>query len=475
MLPPFARNFLLFVLLLTLSVRAAEPSWPQFRGPDGTGVAAGGKAPVHFGPATNLLWKVPLPAGHSSPCIVGNLIFLTGVEKGQLFTFCLDRRDGHLLWRRAAATESVEPAHRTGSPAAPTPATDGERVYVYFGSFGLLCYDLDGNEKWYQKLPPPIVEFGTSTSPILAGDLLILNCDQDMNSYLLAVDKRTGETKWRVERTGFFRGFATPFLWRHDGAEEIIVPGNVWLKSYNLADGKERWRVQGMARVSGASPTAGDGLLFVASWNVGGDESDRLTMPPFDEYLAANDKNKDGKISTAEMPKGPLSSRFSQIDVNKDGVATRVEWETMSGVFAKAENCLMAIRPGGTGDITQTHVLWKQKRSLPYIPSPLHYQGRLYTIRNGGMATCWDAKTGQPLYQDERLGTLGDYYASPVAADGKVYFTSQKGVIVVVQAGDALNILAKNDLGEAIQATPALVEGKLYVRTAGQMMAFGEK
>jgi outer membrane protein assembly factor BamB len=289
------------------------------------------------------------------------------------------------------------------------------------------------------------------------------------------VDKRTGETKWRVERTGFFRGFATPFLWRHGGVEEIIVPGNVWLKSYNLADGKERWRVQGMARVSGASPTAGDGLLFVASWNVGGDESDRLTMPPFDEYLAANDKNKDGKISTAEMPKGLLSSRFSQIDVNKDGLITQQEWETMSGVFAKAENCLMAIRPGGTGDITQTHVLWKQKRSLPYIPSPLHYRGRLYTIRNGGMATCWNAKTGQPLYQDERLGTLGDYYASPVAADGKVYFTSQKGVVVVVQAGDALNILAKNDLGEAIQATPAIVEGKLYVRTAGRFMAFGEK
>src|SRR5262249_20189108 len=247
---------------------------------------------------------------------------------------------------------------------------------------------------------------------ILAGDALILVCDQDQDSYLVAVDRGTGKTRWRTERPEFRRAFATPFVWRHDGAEELIVPGSIWLKSYNLNDGTERWTYSGTSRVACSSPTAGDGLLFSASWNVGGDPDSRITMPPFDEFAREHDKNGDGKIAPDEIPAGPIRERFTQMDFNKDGLVTPVEWAAMREMFAKAGNALLALRPGGHGDITATHLAWKATRSLPYVSSPLYYQGRLYTVKNGGLASCYNAKTGQALYQDERLDAPGDYYAS---------------------------------------------------------------
>ena len=155
-------------------------------------------------------------------------------------------------------------------------------------------------------------------------------------------------------------------------------------------------------------------------------------------------------------------------------MATREEWTEMAAMFAKAGNALLAIRPGGRGDITRTHLAWKQTRSLPYVSSPLYYQDRLFTIKNGGLVSCYEAKTGRALYQDERLGAMGDYYASAVAVDGKAYIASEQGVVVVFDATeDTLNVLARNNLAEAILATPAIVDGKIYLRTATSLYAFG--
>lgn len=323
-------------------------------------------------------------------------------------------------------------------------------------------------------MPPPVVEFGTGTSPILAGDLLILNCDQDLGSYLLAADKRTSKDVWKIERGEFRRGFATPFVWRHGGEEELIVPGSIWLRSYNLKDGSERWTVHGTARIACSSPVASDGLLFSASWNIGGDEDSRITMEPFAEAATKYDQNKDGQFTADELPTGPIRERFTLMDLNKDGVTTPAEWQNMVEMFAKAENAVRAIRPGGQGDITASHIAWKVTRSLPYVSSPLCYQGRLYTIKNGGLASCYEAKTGRVIYQDERLDALGDYYSSAIAANGRIYIASQKGQVVVFTAGDKLDILARNDLTESIFATPAIVDGLLYLRTDGHLYAFGK-
>jgi outer membrane protein assembly factor BamB len=472
----FLRALLLPVVAACAVAGGAEPAWPQFRGPDGLGIGTG-KPPVEFGPEKNVRWKIDVPFGHSSPCILGNRIFLTGLDDGKLVTLCVDRGDGHELWRAFAPAEKIEPTQRIASAASPTPCTDGERVYVYFGSFGLLAYDLQGGEVWRKALPTPIVEFGTGASPIVVDGKVILVCDQDMGSYLLAVDASTGRPVWRTERPGFLRSFSSPFLWKHDGVQEIVVAGSLAVKSYAVNDGHEIWSCRGMARVSNATPVAGDGLLLVSSWNVGGDEGARVTMEPFDDFMAANDKNHDGVLTLDEFPPGPIRDRFSQIDVNKDGKVTREEYENMRSMFAEATNQLFAIKPGGHGDITETHVLWKVARYLPYVSSPLCYGGRVYAVKSGGLASCYDARTGQTIYQAERLNAPGDYYSSAVGVDGRVYVASQKGTVSVIDADrDAtqLHVLARNEMGEQVFATPAVVEGIIYLRTEKHLFAFGE-
>jgi len=462
----------LALALLTTITYAAN--WPQFRGPDAAATGIGtGKSPVHFGPRTNVVWSAEVPAGHSSPVIWGNQIFLTGVDAGKLVTLALDRASGKVQWTTPAPAEKLEATHRIGSPAAPTACTDGERVVVYFGSYGLLAYDFAGKELWRHPLPAPIVEFGASSSPVLVGDLVIQVCDADLDSFVVAVDKRTGRQVWKTPRPEHRRGFSTPFLWRHAGGVELVVNGSIKASSYDPQTGKLLWTCRGMARVANASPTAGDGLLFIASWNIGGDAGDRLTLPPHEEFLAQHDKNKDGNLTKEEFPSGPFRDRYTQFDLNKDGLVTKAEYLGMADQFVKAENAIFAIKPGGRGDITDSHVVWKHNRSLPYVASPLYHQGRVYTVRSGGMATCYAAKTGEVIYRDERLGALGDYYGSLTAADGNVLAVSQKGTITVFGGSSAPEVLARNELGETVMSTPALVDGRIYVRTDKRLFCFG--
>ncbi|WP_165920181.1 outer membrane protein assembly factor BamB family protein [Chthoniobacter flavus] len=476
MFPAFRPSSLALIAAVAINAFAAGADWPQFRGPGGLGIGTGQPA-IEFGPEKNVVWKIDVPFGHSSPCIVGNKLFLTGFDGGKLVTLCFDRADGHELWRAVAPADKIEPMHRIASAASPTPCSDGERVYVYFGSAGLLAYDLQGKEVWHKPLPIPLVEFGTGASPILADGKVVIVCDQDMGSYLLAVDAKTGQQAWRVERPGFLRSFSSPFLWKHDGTEEIVVVGALLVKSYAVKDGHELWSCQGTARVSNATPVAGDGMLLVSSWNVGGDAGARITMAPFEEFLAANDANHDGVLTKEEFPPGPIRDRFSQMDVNKDGKVTREEYEHMRDMFSEAVNQMFAIRPGGHGDITKTNVLWSVSRHLPYVSSPLLYDGRVYAVKNGGLASCYDAHTGEIVYQAERLDVPGDYYSSAVAADGRVYVTSQKGTVVVIDAGrdvKELKVLARNAIGEPVFATPALVDGRIFLRTDKHLFAFGE-
>jgi outer membrane protein assembly factor BamB len=211
-------------------------------------------------------------------------------------------------------------------------------------------------------------------------------------------------------------------------------------------------------------------MIFVAGWTPGSGVS---RMPSFDSLLAQADANHDGKLTRSEAPPGPANRHFLYIDANKDGFVTRAEYEAIANVFDRSRNVALAIRPEGKGDVTDTHVVWQYTRGLPYCSSPLFYDNKIFLVKNGGIATCLDAKTGTPFYSEERIGALGDYYSSPVAAGGRICVISHPGVAVIIRAGEQLEVLARNPLGEQVVATPAIVDGKLYVRGREHLFAFG--
>jgi len=420
------------IILASFPVVAQQDArWPQFRGPNSSGLGVG-KPPVQFGPDQNVRWKTAVGPGLSSPIIWEARIFLTEFDptKKQLATLCIDRRTGKILWRRVVVPEQIEKVHEISSPAGSTPVTDGELVYVYFGSYGLLAYDMNGNMKWEKRLPLPENPYGAVSSPIIAGELLVLN-HQGKDAYLLGLNRRNGSTVWKTDRSRFQYGWSTPVYWRHEGIDEIVVLGGDFnpdqrLMAYNLSDGAERWWIGGLPPCGKSTPVIGGGLLFLAAPDI---------------ILETR----------AEMGNPERAAQF----------------------YAKNAARVTAVRPGGKGEVNQTNIAWSEKKGVPGVPSPLYYNGRLYTFQNGGIVYARVASTGELVYTG-RLGAPGYYYSSPVAADNKVYIASEEGVVVVVEAGEQLKVLATNKLDGAILATPALAEGNIYVRTENQLYAFGK-
>ena len=468
-----------FIFALTVSVAGAasgtESWWPQFRGLNGCGVSESAKPPVELGPGTNQLWKTPVPPGASSPCVWRDWIFLTAFEGGGLQTHCYKRSDGKLVWKRDAGAEAIEEFHpEEGSPAASTPATDGKRVVSYFGSCGLVCYDVKGKELWKHRLPVAQTTggFGSGASPVIAEGLVIVNRDQAKGCSLLALDLKTGEKVWESQRPDVTQSFGTPIFWKNGGADELVMSGSLKLKGYDLKTGAERWTLGGMPSFTCTTPVLGDGLLFFAGWAPGKEPG---SMPSFESLAKAADKNNDGVITAEEAKAAGMGGFFKAFDVNGDGKITAEDIELMKAQLVKGENVLVALKPGGHGELGADTIAWKQTSGLPYVPSPLFYRGRVYLVRDGGMVSSFDAKTGTPYYQKERLDAGGSYYASPVAADGRIYFVSLNGRVSVVAAGgEQPKILRQADFGERICATPALVENALYLRTASALFAFGQ-
>ncbi len=463
------------VLFFTsLPVFAGDAQWPRFRGPAGAGVADGEKPPVEFGPEKNVLWQAPTPSGPSSPCIWGGRIFLTAFDAGKLWTLCLDRTTGRELWRRDARAEKIEAFMvKQGSPAAATPATDGVRVIVYFGSCGLIAYDFAGAELWRHALPCAETnnDFGSGTSPILVDGLVILVRDLKADSAVFALDAVTGKPVWKTERSGMFTGYSTPVIWEHDGRKELIAPGGLAMKGYDLHTGTERWLIRELAAVNCASPVVGDNLLYFAGWSPAGEDA---PMPAFADLLKA-DTDADGKVSRAEAQETFLKDFFSAQDTDKDGLLTQAEWDAQISYLKRGKNRLIAVKPGGSGDITATHVAWEKSKGLPYVPSPLLYRGALFMIKDGGLASCFDAATGTAHYELQRLDLPGSFYASPVAANGHIYLVNLDGKAGTLAAGPKPEVRWRTDFQERIAATPALADDTLYVRTETKLFAFKER
>jgi outer membrane protein assembly factor BamB len=472
------------ILTMTVCVAAfaAEPSpWPQFRGPNGSGVAEGQKPPIEVGPDKNVKWKVSVPSGLSSPIIAGDKIVLTGFDNDKLYTIAYNRADGKEAWRAEAPAKKIEPFYKgEGSPAASTSVTDGERIVSYFGSYGLICYDLAGKELWKYEVPTSFMpgNFGTGTSPILADGLAILVRDEIKDPRILAVDAATGSFKWEKKRTSRV-SYGTPIIWDTPAGKQIVASGHGHLVSYDVASGEQKWSVAGMPSGCCSSPVVGDGVILFAGWSPGGtdDPDPKNKMPPFDDLLKQLDKDGDGAISREEAGK-QFGGFFDAMDANKDGKITRDEYETVLKFMADGKNSAFAVKPGGSGDVSASHVAWKKTKGLPYIPTAIAYRGQLVMVKDGGLVTALDPATGKEIYLQERVAAGGRYYASPVAANGHIYFCSlDDGAITVIKAGATKPEQATKParLNERIAATPAIADDTLYVRTDKHLWAFGEK
>ena len=426
------------VLILLTSVAVADGNWPQFRGPGSRGVAEGATLPDTWSSSENVVWISDVPGrGWSSPVAWGEKIFITTVinqgkdepaKKGLYFggdrkdppssvhrwmVYCLDFKTGKVLWEKQAH-EGTPPTgrHVKNSYASETPCTDGERLYAYFGNVGVFCYDLDGKELWSQKWGPfkTKLDWGTAASPVVhKGRVYVVN-DNEEKSFLVALDARTGEQVWRVERDEK-TNWATPFVWENEQRTELVTPGTNLSRAYGL-DGKLLWELRGASNLTIPTPFTAHGLLYLGS----------------------------GYVLSQQKP-------LYAIRPGATGDITLKDDET-----------------------SNASVAWCQKKAAPYNPSFLVYGEYCYVLYDMGFFGCYDARTGKEIYERQRIGPGATAFtASPWAYNGKIFCLSEDGDTFVIAAGPEFKLLGKNSLGEMCMATPAIANGSLFLRTESKL------
>ena len=441
------------VLLISIAaswcdVARAGTNAPEFL--DGRHSANGAAAspPAHWSATTNVAWKRDLPGrGWSSPIVWGQRIFLTtcvstGAErearKGLYMqdlnadrypretnvhlykVYCLDLSNGKVLWERVAHQGiPTKPHHIKNSLASETPATDGERVYALFGNLGMFCYDMDGKLIWKYEIPPRNTQFGwgTAMSPILHGDRVYIVNDNEEDSWLAALDKRTGKQLWKTRRDPH-SNFSTPFVWENPLRTEIVVNGKFFAQSYDL-NGKELWRVEGKSAVAIPRPFEQFGLLFVTSGHVAFGENRTYAIRP----------GASGNISPVA---GKPQSKF---------------------------------------------LAWSMK-TAPYHPTPLIIGENLYMLFDRGFMSCYEAKTGKVVYDKKRVtGGHGGFTSSPWTYGDKIFCLNEDGVTFAIQAGPQFKVLYENELADDDMgmATPVIIDDKLLLRTSARLYCIGSQ
>jgi outer membrane protein assembly factor BamB len=437
---------ILVIGLVVCGAAAQAEDWPHWRGPDGRRISSERDLPTSWSRDAGVAWRTPLRGlGVSSPIVAGDLVFLTsqigrgplragshpalarggaespdderplggrrvdGAGDGVVFLVsAFDRDDGRGVWDYELAAEGDLPqAHQKHNMASPSAVSDGERVYAWFATGQLVALDRQGALVWQRHLGrdygPFEIVWGHSSSPVLYEDLIILQCDHETGAYLLALDRRTGEQRWKADRGAALRSYSTPLVVAGPNGDELVVNANAGLDGYDPSTGEWRWHADGHNEYPVAAATYDDG----------------------------------GMVYTGRGHRaGPY----------------------------------MAIRLGGRGVVDETHVAWRVPTGAPYISSLLYYDGLIYMANGNGIVTAVDAETGRRVWQD-RVG--GIFSASPMAGDGKVYLFSETGETVVLQAGRELNVLQRNDLGERVVSSPAVSNGRIFIRTDEALIAVG--
>ncbi|HEV7396006.1 MAG TPA: PQQ-binding-like beta-propeller repeat protein, partial [Pyrinomonadaceae bacterium] len=418
------------VLLVTLG--RADAQWSRFRGPNGSGVDSSAGYPVEFSPNKNMAWKAPVPYGQSSPVVVGTRLYGTASEGDRLITFCLDTRTGRELWRQEVRRERVQVVYKANDPASPTPAADEKGVVAFFPEFGLVAYNNAGQMRWTYRLGPFKNFYGMSGSPIIEAGAVVLVCDQHAGSFVIALDRTSGRLKWKTDRPGVTIGWSTPMVFRSGETRmDLIVLGSTRLDAYDLTSGVQRWWLPVASGGALGTPLAQGDTLLVSTLG-----SNEPYMPTFASALMEYDKDKDGRVSWPEFRvDANYGEHFGWIDENDDKFIVIEEWNK-ARALGVGEWGAIAVRPGNArGQLAPAAIRWRLQKNIPYIPAPLLYQGVYYMVKTGGIITSLDPETGRILKEGRSPGALGEYYASPVAADGKVFLANTEGKITVLKAG----------------------------------------
>jgi outer membrane protein assembly factor BamB len=425
----------------------------------------------------NVLWKQKTPKGNSSPVVVQGRVWITGHEGDERVLMCYDSASGSLLWRRAVTRARNDSPNPMNGPTTPTPAVNGHSIFVFFPDFGLLAYDIDGKELWRVPLGPFGGIQGIAVSPVYAEGNVVLLIDTPEQAYLAAFDASTGKPVWKVDRPiGWLGSYSTPSLYKPpDGPTQIVVAGATELTGYQARTGERLWWARGVTTGPAALPLIAGERVYTL-------EPAGEAPPPFSQMLSGFDKNKNGKIELSEVSGDTINDKimyrvFKSIDKhngNGDGVVTEEEWNRAFNPDNPGGG-LVCTRLNGKGDVSQTHVAWRHTKGMPYVTAALVYKDVLYVIRNGGILSTFDPATGKLLREERLKDAIGDYYASPVAGDGKIYFVSLDGKVTVIRAGADWERLSSGDLDEQVIATPAIAAGRIYVRTEATMYCFGAR
>ena len=466
---------------LFLAQQAPAGDWNQFRGPNATGVSTDSKnLPIRFSTTENVAWKKHLGTGVACPIVSGGRCIETAVtgKKGeeQFTVFAFDALSGKDLWNTSFPAGDLPEITWPNQHASCTPCSDGERVYVHFSTIGLICLDAsNGKHLWTHKTPMPfyLLSWGAANSPILHGDRLFFCLDDDLNSYLVALDKYSGKQVWLAKRPEMLGGYAVPVVVTSGKQTDIVMAGSGKLKGYDPKTGAERWSCHSLLRTIMTTPAVVDDKIYVSVQSYG-DTARTLKFA----LLQWRDTNQDKKLDKTELGK-VFWDKFDKGDANKDGFL--VDDEINDAFQAKTNrvgggNIIQMIRGGGRGDVTKTHLAWNlNSKAASNIASPLVVNNQLFVVKEGGISAAFSAADGTTLWPRRRIRNLGHYYASPVYGDGKIYVTGENGFVVVLEQGPKLKYLAKNDMGESCVATPAISENRIYVRTLNTLYCFAKQ
>ena len=488
-----ARGSLCTFLILCWLVSAHAEDWPQFRGPNCSGISNTTQSlPTEFSDTHNVPWSTKVGEGVGCPVVAAGRVFVSGLLDDQtVVLFAFDSTTGEQLWTRQWPTGLLPEVHATNSHASTTPAADADHVYFYSATLGMMALDAQtGQDVWHQKLPEPyfVFKWGPAMSPVLYKDSVLFCQDDDLYPAMYALDKKTGEILWKDSRDDMAVNYSHPVICETPHGDEIVVAGTGMLIGYDPQTGQRLWYAKTLLRNIKTTPVSFDGKIYLSVQSGG----------IANQWLAAADAsetgNNDGKLSKGEIQdfvgqiKVPeeFFKKFDRGDLNQDGLLKGEELDlaflhpdNFAGARYEAEDpadqFVLAFRGGGRGDVTETHLLWKQEtKDTDHIVSPLVLDGRMLLVKGGGITTLFDTKQGLPLRPRKRIPNASEYFASPIYGDGKIYVAADNGMVLVLKNDEDYEVLAKNDMGESIVGTPAISDGNLYIRTRSKLICVAQ-